>query len=423
MSRDPLDEMTSRDAGVRELVSALLSAPGEDELSREQVALATFRAFSPARAAQPDGLAQRQRARAPRASRSHRSRVGRTRSFRFGVRLAAVATVITLASGFAVAGYAAALPPSLQRGLHHWFASLGVPDSAENLPTPPPSPSASPGQARGGSRHHQQRTGAPAPVRSRSQPASPSPSPGRHHQHHRQSGRPAPHQHGGLTVAPSAHRIQAGDSVSFAVSLDEHGRPEPGVQLGLLEFPAWAPGRPWQIPGSQTTNAQGRADLSVPFLQANAFFEVTGPGPLRSGKIKIVVIPQVFVSIFPGHGHGHGHGAGQALVFVSSLGAVPGDTVKLEVRGHGGHWNLVSTTQFRYRGHAVFPIDPDRANRTYRAVVLATKLHGRAVSKAVTGPSGGHGHWRWRWWTPPPTPGPTAAPTPSPSPSAPPSGH
>src|ERR1700761_5347251 len=104
MSKDPLDELAARDAGVSELLNALVSAPAEDELAREQVALAMFSAFNPAQAG----------AWAPRrAPRSHRGQAGAgqtapRRSVRLGVRLAAVATVVTLVSGFTVASYAAA---------------------------------------------------------------------------------------------------------------------------------------------------------------------------------------------------------------------------------------------------------------------------------------------------------------------------
>ena len=82
--------------------------------------------------------------------------------------------------------------------------------------------------------------------------------------------------------------------------------------------------------------------------------------------------------------------------------------MKLEVRGHGGHWHVVGTTQFHRYG-AVFPITASQVDRTYRAVLLATKLHGRAASKPVSGKTGSHGH-RWHRGSPP-TPFPTPAPT------------
>jgi hypothetical protein len=208
-----------------------------------------------------------------------------------------------------------------------------------------------------------------------------------------------------LIVVASARRIQAGDSVNFAVRLTEHGQPEPNVQLHLREFSAWSrPGRwqrqPWLL---AVTDGQGRAYFTVPYLWANASFQVTGPGSLRSGKIKVVVIARVIASIYGHyHGYGHGHGHGNGLVFVSCLEAAVGDTVKLEVLGHGGHWHVVGTAQFRHRGRAVFTINAGQANRTYRAVLLATLLHGRSVSNQVSGTSGNH----WHNWNPPPTPSP-----------------
>ncbi len=397
MSRDPLDEMAARDAGVRELLNALVSAPSEDELAREQVALAMFSAFNPARAeVQAPG-----RARAPR---SHRKQV---RSVRFGVRLATAATVVTLVSGFTVASYAAALPAPLQRLAHQFLGYLGVPDAVGPLPRVHASPSVPASKATGGSRHHQLRTGSPAPGRGHSQPASPSPRPSRH-PHHRQPARPAPHHHGGLTLSPLAHRVQAGGSVRFTATLDKHGRPQPNVRLSLLILPTWPPHGQWRPIEPMVTNSQGQASFTVPFLWTNVSFEVTGPGSVHSRKVTIVVIPQVFARILPGGRHGHGDD--RPFVLVGCRGAAPGDTAKLEVRGHGGHWRVVGTSQFHRDGLAVFPIDASQVNRTYRAVVLATKLHGRALSKTFSGETDDQRH-RGYHWTPPPTPSPTPFPS------------
>jgi hypothetical protein len=392
MARDPLEELRSRDAGVRELVSALVSAPTEDELSGEQAALALFAAFR-----SPPAPAQ-----APRASRVLRHRHRRPskaprRSFRLGLRLATAATAVALVGGFAVAGYAAVLPEPIRAALDAVLPSvlnnglLGA-KSLVQASQPPVTPTRG---AHPSHRHHGPAgTGSPKPSPSGSHRASPSPSPShtRHdhqrHEHHHAA--KATHNHGGLSVRPSASQVPLGGVVRFAVTVTSHGKPVPDVPLRLVEYPAWGEHRYWQPPQGQTvTDQQGQASFTVAGfeLHVNASFQVTGPGSLHSGKIKITVIPPVWAAIF-----GQWHDQPQDNLFANCPLAEQGDTAILEVLRHG-HWHVVTTTQFHHFDVVVFPIDQDQANRTYRVIVPATKLHGRSVSQRVSGVSHDQYHW------------------------------
>jgi hypothetical protein len=385
VTRDPLEEMVARDAGVRELVNALAGAPADGELAGQQAAVAMFAACASVQATTQ--LPQPHRHRRPRRQRP----AAAPRSFRFGARLTAATAVIALALGFAAAGYAAVLPAPLQRVAHSVLGSLGVPDVKSAPKRTHHSASPSPAAIR----HHKGRhpgTGKVGPAPSPTPQVPPSSKPD-HHRHH-SPGRGAPHKHEGLTVDPSAHRIRVGRSLSFTVTLDQHGRPEPNVSLHLVEYPAAGPSGPWQQPEFQTTNARGQAYFFVRFLTVNTAFVVAGPGSLRSGRVKIVVIPRVAVSVLPGQWSWQGQE--NPAVVVNCFGAEPGDTVKLEILGRHEHWHLVSTAQLRWFDGAAFTIPASQVNRTYRAVLLATPLHGRSVSADVSGKSDDH----WNRWTP-----------------------
>ncbi len=399
MTRDPLEEMVARDAGVRELVNALAGAPADGELAGQQAAVAMFAAYASVQA--KTQLPQAHRHRRPRRQQA----AAAPRSFRFGARLTAATAVIALAMGFAAAGYAAVLPAPLQRVAHSVLGSLGVPD-VKSAPkrtrhSASPSPSAI--------RHHKGRhagTGQAGPGHGPTPQAPPS-SESDHHRHHSR-GRGAPGRHEGLTMEPSARRIRAGRGVSFTVTLDQHGRPEPNVSLHLVEYPASGPSDPWQQPEFQATNARGQAYFFVRFLTVNTAFVVTGPGSLRSGRVKIVVIPHVAVSVLPGQWSWQGQE--NPVVVVNCFGAEPGDTVKLEILGRHGNWHLVGAAQLRQFGGAAFTIPASQVKGTYRAVLLATPLHGRSVSEDASGKPDDHWHRRHRW-TPSATPAPTSAST------------
>src|SRR5580658_4177646 len=257
----------------------LASAPTPDELAGQQTALAMFTAVRSAQAQEPRPAGKPVIA---------RRRSFRPRSFRLGSRLAAAATVVALACGFAAAAYAAALPAPLQHVAYQILGFAGVPDSpGHRLRTTSPgqSPSGRPTANRGDS-------GSPATSRSPSpRRRSPSPKP-------RSSSSPAPKQSGRLTVAASAQQITAGGQLQITASLTEHGKPEPDAELSLLELRAGK--RQWRPAGRAATDAQGQAVFTVPDLATNAWFRVTGAAGSRSAELSVVVVAPVSASLEPG---------------------------------------------------------------------------------------------------------------------------
>lgn len=131
MTRDPLDDLGPGDAGLIGLFNLLTSEPSADELVGEYAALTMFRA---ARTAVVGGVAVRA---APR-RQARRRQVSRAR---VGARLVAAGTVTALVGGFAAAGYAEALPSSLQHWAHQWLGIVGFPNapgkSGSGKPTGP----------------------------------------------------------------------------------------------------------------------------------------------------------------------------------------------------------------------------------------------------------------------------------------------
>jgi hypothetical protein len=125
VTRDPLDDLGPGDAGLMELFNHLTSEPSADELAGEYAALTMFRAAHAAVRAAP-----RRRARRRLVSRA-----------RAGARLVAAGTVAAMVGGFAAAGYAEALPSSLQHFAHQWLGFAGIPNapgrSGSGKPTVP----------------------------------------------------------------------------------------------------------------------------------------------------------------------------------------------------------------------------------------------------------------------------------------------
>ncbi|HUC55874.1 MAG TPA: hypothetical protein VMA95_00625 [Streptosporangiaceae bacterium] len=442
MTRDPLDEMRSRDPGVRELVNALVSPPADDELAGEQTARAMFAAFRspPAPPAAhrshragshraPSARAPSPRAPSPRAqpARAGRSPVrprgaGRPASGpgsrKFGVWRTVAATTLALTGALVLAAYLAVLPGPVQLAAHRLLGQIGVPlahSTAKTAPTAAGSTPAgphrhfrvSPAASSVSSRYSASQTASPSPGRSRSGNR------GRDRSRHRRGGR-APHSRGGLIVTAPARPVRSGSSVHFYVTLTEHGKPQPNVPLVLHEHSAlqslYQRHHEWPSEWDASTDAHGLASFTVPELWANASFVVTGPGSLHSRKVNVVVI----ASVQAGIGRDRRQPA-QDFVFVNCLLARPGDAATLEVRYHG-HWRIIGKTKFSQYGRfatAWFMINADRANRTYRVVLPATSLHGNSASGPVKGVSEHHRH---EWDSRSPAPLPSPAPSPSPGP-------
>jgi hypothetical protein len=371
VARDPFDDGASLDPGVSELISALTGPPTQDELAGQHAAIAMFTTVrdaqmgpAPAPAGPPEPI--------------------KRRSFRAGTRLAAAATVVALAGGFAAAGYAAVLPSPIQHVAHQLLGFAGVPDSPKHvqkkasLRNPGPSGSViSPGAPH----HHRTSSASPTPSPTATSPRprpthSKSPSP------HPTSPSPSSSAHpvaSHVTITASQQQITAGASVQFSASLTSRGQPEPGVTLTLLGQPG---GRAnWRVVGHQATNAQGQATFTVPTLPFNATFRVTGSRGLRSAPVSVVVIPVVSARAESGPRKR------AAVIVVAVPYAQHGNLVELEALTRSGQWKPIRLHRLHKGKRAAFEVVTRKVAVTYQVVLFATPRHGQSVSPEVTVPA------------------------------------
>lgn len=347
MIRDPLDDLGAGDPGLTELFGALTSEPSSDELAGEFAAVRMFRTARAGNAGPPEPLRQARRRRVSRA--------------RVGGRLAAAATAVALAGGFAVAGYAEALPSPLQHLAHQILGFAGVPNNASakhgSRPTVPVASTgtspAAPVSSRTGTSSRSQRSSSPSSRRN-------SPSPG---------------QAGSVTIAATERQVAAGASVRITASFARAGVTAAGVPLRLGEMPAGQTS--WHVVGRATTGSGGQAGFTVGRLTTNASFRVTGPDRTASPELSIVVIPAISVSDLHGS-----RGRSQTLVVSAPL-AQRGDVVRLEYLADG-RWLLLRSHRLRRGGQLGFSVVPRRISVTYRVVLPATIEHGQSVSARVT---------------------------------------
>ena len=367
MTRDPLDELGSRDRGLTELFSHLTSEPSAEELSGEYAALTMFRT---ARDAAPLKTALLP-APPPRSATARRRR--RPSGARVGARLVAAATVVAFGSGFAAAGYAEVLPAPLQHVAHQILGFAGLPNSPGKSGSPRPTVPVT---------SHRTTQGAVGPGGSKSpQPGSSgsrSPSP------RRSSGAPGPG--GSVTISAGERQIAAGSSVQIAASFTRNGRPVAGVSLSLSEQAAGRTG--WRVVRHTATGAGGQASFTVSDLTTNASFRASGPGHAVSGEISIVVIPAITLTEVPST-----HGRSEMLNVSIPL-AQNGDVVRLEELV-SGQWQLVRSHHLHSGGGTQFTVPARKISVTYRVVLSATAEHGQSVSGQVTVAArpkkGGHG--------------------------------
>jgi hypothetical protein len=396
VNRDPLDNLGADQAGLQQLLTTLTSAPTAEELSGERAAATMFQAVRSAQS-MSIGFEPEPAASTGRDQDSQSGGTGRAGARRAGVRisawLAAGATALALAGGFAVAGYAAALPAPLQRVAHQVFGFAGVPNSpirphsVSPVPTRQPTTSQPSAGQRSPSRPATSppaRSTSPSPRPSSKRSASPSPKPSTPSPRSSSpSSGPLPGQGAKLTVTASAQQITAGGSVQLGARLAEHGQPSARVPLLLLEH---RPGRPgWQQAGQATTDGQGEASFTVPDLVTNTAFRVTGPDGAVSGKIVIIVTPPVSASLQATARHRF-----DRLVVGAPL-AQRGNVIVLEVLAKSGQWRAVRTRRLHQNGQAGFTIVVRKVSVSYQAVLLATRKHGQAVSNEVTVPGRANG--------------------------------
>lgn len=230
MNTDPLEDLGDR--GLAEFFSHLTSEPTPDELSGEYGALTMFRA-----------------ARTVPVRRHARQRI------RIGGRLVAAGSVVALAGGFAVAGYADVLPAPIQQAIHGVFGFAGVPPSTNSrAPTVPATTSshASPGT-----------------------PGSSSTSPGRSTSpRHRSSGSPS-------------HRIAP---ISLVEQSRGHGQPAvllvsaPQAQQGdRVELEALVGGQ-WQVERTHPLRGGGQTAFSVAARKISVTYRVVLLATARHGQ-------------------------------------------------------------------------------------------------------------------------------------------
>jgi hypothetical protein len=327
------DEPGSREPGLDHLIKALTANGYPYELRGRDAALAAFRA----------------------ASRQPRRRLRLSPGRGMPSRLSAVAAALVLAiAGVTAAAYARALPAPMQHIAYSVLAPLGVPNSqSPAAPTPSGAPSGPvPGSTAGGI----------------SGTASPSTS--------YPSLAPPPSRaiaDSALVLTAARARPPAGDVDAISGKLTYHGRPEPGVQVRLLEKAAGAPG--WQLVATGVTNDRGRVRFLAPYLTRNTTFQLVVPGGPSSAKVSVTVIPHVLLWLVPGT-------ATDRLVASARFGD-PGDTVVLQ-KESGGVWQDVATQSLGAAHQATFKVPVGTATgAAYRARLQATATHGAGVSRPV----------------------------------------
>jgi hypothetical protein len=402
VKRDPLDNLGPDQTGLQQLLTNLTSAPTTAELSGERAAAAMFQAVRSAQSMsigfEPEPAGAKTPVEDSGRSSASPAGTGRTGSRRAGVRisawLAAGATALALAGGFAVAGYAAALPAPLQRVAHRVFGFVGVPNSPAHLHPVSPEPTKTPTTSKPPAGHRSQSQPASRPPHSTSQSPSPRPSSKRSASPSPKPSSPTPKSSSPssspptgagqkLAITASAQQITAGGSVQLAAVLAEHGQPSAHVSLTLLErIPG---GSGWRQAGHASTDGQGKASFAVADLVTNAAFRITGPDGVISSRVVVVVTPPVSASLEPTGRHRF-----DRLVIDAPL-AQRGNLIVLEVLTKAGEWRAVRTRRLHQTGQTGFTVVVRKVSVSYQAVLLATRKHGQSVSNEVTVPGRANG--------------------------------
>jgi hypothetical protein len=353
--------------GIARLLGTLTSGPAPGELADEQSALAMFRsADAPAASTPADGLASRRRS-----GRAWHLRVLRP----VHVALAGTAVVV---GGFAAAAYAAALPAPVQHIAYQALHDLGVPDAS-------PRPHQH-GAGSGPGRHGSRPTPGPSRVSSHPKPsASARPSPGR-------KASPSPSSHASpqpsahpsaspssspgplaMTAQAAATRIPAGSAASVAGVLTAGGTAVPGITVSLMEHVVGQPG--WVVVGTATTTSTGSVAITDPSLGTTARFRLKASDGATSPSVRVVVVPSVTLSIR------YGTAGIKDYLTATTAYADPGDIVLLQVQNSSGVWVTRQTKVLNGAGAKTFVLNAQlMQGKTVRVVLLATTLHGRAVS-------------------------------------------
>jgi hypothetical protein len=376
---DLLGDIASSEPGLDVLLSVLAAEPTPDELAGESAALAMFRSSRSTAAAVPGPPAPEPSASGPRPPGPHASRPhapGRRASSprelsrppsgwrsRPAWRFAAAVT-LAAAAGFAVAAYTEALPAPLQHVAYGALGFAGVPDSHHSGPATTSSGQTGPGRAHGGSHAP---GGAPS-----SAPGSPQPGASAS-----ASGPPPAAGPEVLSVTTSSSRIVAGGSETFTGQLTHQGHAVAGARLSLQERAAGQPS--WRPVGSATTDADGKAVVTVAHLTRNAGFRLAGPGRELSQPVLVIVVPPVSASVTVSPA-----GKSDVLTASSPL-ASPGNAVVLQI-WTGVRWRSVQVSSLNAARQVTFVIRAPARSREYRTVLLPTTVHGMSVSNTVTAP-------------------------------------
>jgi hypothetical protein len=382
------DEPGSREPGLDHLIRALTADGYPHELAGRDAALTAFRAAY--------GQQRRQPRFSPWLSGSRR------------LTTVAAALVAGIA-GFTAAAYAQALPAPVQRIAYSVLSPFGVPDSQPS--TSPARSGTAPGSApgpaaAGGHGTASPSASCPCPTATSSQAVAGSV----------------------LVINVGRTQLPAGGSDAIAGKLTRHGRPQPGVQVRLLEQPAGSPG--WQLVASGVTGGRGKVRFGVVRLTENAALRLAAPGGAGSTPVSVTVIPHVGLVLVPGV-------ATDRFVATARFGD-PGDTAVLQELS-GGTWQNIATETLGPLHHAVFDVPPGAVGTDYRVVLQATSTHGQGISgpvrqthahsrvgakvivPATTQPSPTASATATSQTATPPPPQPTSAPpppTPAPNPTA-----
>jgi hypothetical protein len=356
--------------GIARLLGTLTSPAAPGELAGEQSALAMFRSHdAPAASAAADGLASRRPS-----GRAWHLRVLRPVHI-------AVATTAVVVGGFAAAAYAAVLPAPVQHIAYQAFHYIGVPDVR-------PSPHSHPHGAGSGPAPHRSRKAPghsgvrPHPGPSTSARPSPgrkaSPSPSSHASpkpsaHPSPSASPSASASLALTAQAAATRIPAGSAATVSGVLTAGGKPVSGITVSLMEHVAGQPG--WLVVGTSTTTSTGAVAITDPGLGTTARFRLKAADGATSTTVRVVVVPSVTISIRLGS-----EGIKDYLTATTTF-ADPGDIVLLQVQRSSGAWVTRQTKVLNSAGTRTFVLNAQLLQgKTVRVVLLATTLHGRAVS-------------------------------------------
>ena len=383
------DELGFAGPGLDQVLRALTASGTADELAGEQAALAMFRANSAASAngsaaGALDGPTVIQPAIEPGTVQPGTVRPGaagppggtrllpRSRGHRGFPRLRiAVITGAAMVGGFAAAAYAAVLPAPVQHIAYQAFHDLGVPDARQDHASG--SPGGRPGAGPSG-----------LPYPSSSGSGAHSGAPGS-----RSAGTPQPSAGGTSSAPPSGPAvlsaqavgtdIPAGSAATVNGMLTLGGRPDSGVYVRLMAHIAGRSG--WLLLGRAQTSAQGAVSFTTPALRRNTWLRLADSSGARSTVVAITVIPRVSATLK------QGPAGARDYVRVGTTAASKGDVVLLQVL-QNGTWVSFKQGVLGAAGSVTFAFSAaGRQGEEIQAVLLATGLHGEAVSPPVTVPA------------------------------------